>query len=146
MESRHFFAHADNLAVPSRVEASEHNNGPEMVYHILVCIVFTVAAVFSIFVLSADHVRSHARKTLMWALRLVAFAFAYVFIGIIYIPLVVIDRATSPGPGARQPLKQTTNYRTRSDSDVSELDLGPCLYSLEGGHGPGFFDEFAEMP
>jgi hypothetical protein len=107
---------------------------------VLWSILFTIAGLFAAVTVSTALVRATARTTLLSILRAAAFGFAYVMIGILYVPILLLGQLDKRSEGASAvdvrltPIHHQVRVyrRRRNNSDVSDLDIGsPRFLGLE---------------
>ncbi|KAK8058790.1 hypothetical protein PG994_009238 [Apiospora phragmitis] len=65
---------------------------------VLLSIAATLCGLFAVITLSVRHMRCEARQLLLRALRLVGFAFAYMIIGLVYVPIRILDCVSRAWP------------------------------------------------
>ncbi|KAK8110835.1 uncharacterized protein PG998_007292 [Apiospora kogelbergensis] len=100
----------------------------------------TLCGLFAIVTLSVRHVRHEARQTLLRLMRLVGFAFAYGVIGLVYVPIRVLDCASRAWPSSYSEDEAVDEY-----DDEGEEGEGGGAWPGKGGarsNGYGYEDEF----
>lgn len=65
---------------------------------VLLSVAATLCGLFTVLALSVRQIRSEARQTLLQALRLIGFSFGYLVIGLVYVPIRVLDCASRAWP------------------------------------------------
>ncbi|KAI1854187.1 hypothetical protein JX265_000591 [Neoarthrinium moseri] len=107
-------------------------------------LLLTLIGLFAVVTLSTAQVRDVARMTLLSFLRVSASAFGFILIGIIYVPILLLDRADEnfiqprfAGNISSTLGQRRVRHRRHNNSDVSELELGSPFISpkppLRGG-------------
>ncbi|KAK7935234.1 hypothetical protein PG985_000729 [Apiospora marii] len=67
---------------------------------VLLSVAATLCGLFTVLALSVRQIRNEARQTLLQALRLVGFSFGYLVIGLVYVPIRVLDCASRAWPSS----------------------------------------------
>ncbi|ORY57133.1 uncharacterized protein BCR38DRAFT_413988 [Pseudomassariella vexata] len=119
----------------------------ETLKYILASLIFTLFGLLFIVAIAAGQVRKQARHTIISGTRLVAFGVGYIVVGLVYIPVLLLDQAERnytkrSWSGCQMPSSPPDRYshslscsRNRNDSDVSDLDIGELRHCLERGKG-----------
>ncbi|KAK8065561.1 hypothetical protein PG997_012308 [Apiospora hydei] len=70
---------------------------------VLLSVAATLCGLFAVVTLSVRHIRCEARQCLLRALRFVGFTFAYLVIGLVYVPIRILDLVSRAWPSPACP-------------------------------------------